>query len=101
MISFGRMGTRAEFLRRQHDEVKTTLDRLRAHVSALEERMQEGHDADKWMPLLKEARDGVAALDPVLEDFDTAGVDPEELVKYAQVIEEWQEKEKELAHKLA
>lgn len=101
MISFGRMGTRAEFIRRQHDEVKATLDRLREHVSALEERLQEGRDAEKWMPLLKEAQDGVAALEPVLEDFDTAGVDPEELVKYAQVIEDWQGKEKEIAHKLS
>lgn len=95
------MGTRAEFIQRQHDEVKATLDKLRAHVPALEERMQEGHGAEKWLPMLHEAQAGVTALEPVLADFDAVGVDSEELVKYAQVIEEWQGKEKELAHKLA
>jgi hypothetical protein len=95
------MATRAEFIRRQHDEVRETLEKLRQHAAAFEEKIQEGGDAEKWGPLAAEAKAGIAALEPVLEDFDTAGVDPEELVKYAQTIEDWQRKEPDLAAKLS
>lgn len=92
---------RSEFVQRQHDEVRDTLEKLREHVMAFEEKLQEGEEAEEWQPLLDEARAGVAALEPVLEDFDNAGVDPEELIQYAQVIEDWQMKEAELAKKHA
>jgi hypothetical protein len=95
------MSTRNAFVQRQHDEAKETLEKLRGHVTAIEEKLQEGGEAEEWLPLLDEARKGVAELEPVLADFDDAGVDPEELVQYAQVIEDWQMKEAELSKKLA
>jgi hypothetical protein len=93
------MTTRSEFVQRQHDEVRDTLEKLREHALAFEEKVQEGGDAEEWQPLIDDARAGVAALEPVLEDFDNTGVDPEELIQYAQTIEEWQSKEAELAKK--
>jgi hypothetical protein len=95
------MGTRNAFVQRQHDEVKETLEKLREHVMAFEEKLQEGGEAEEWQPLLDDAKAGVAALEPVLADFDNVGVDPEELVQYAQTIEEWQMKEAELSKKLS
>jgi len=92
---------RSEFVQRQHDEVRDTLEKLREHVMAFEEKLQEGGEAEEWQPLVDEAKAGVAALEPVLEDYDNAGVDPEELIQYAQVIEDWQMKEAELAKKRA
>ncbi len=92
---------RSEFVQRQHDEVRDTLEKLRQHVPGFEEKLQEGGEAEEWQPLLDEARAGVAALEPVLADFDNAGVDPEELVQYAQTIEDWQQREIELAKQLA
>lgn len=94
------MSTRDAFVQRQHDEVRETLDKLRQIVLAFEEKLQEGGEAEEWMPLVETAKAGVAALEPVLADFDNAGVDPEELVQYAQTIEDWQMKEAELAKKL-
>lgn len=94
------MSTRNAFVQRQHDEVRETLERLREHALAFEEKLQEGGESEEWQPLAEAARSGVEALEPVLADFDNAGVDPEELVQYAQVIEEWQAKEAELASKL-
>jgi hypothetical protein len=90
---------RSEFVQRQHGEVRDTLEKLREHVMAFEEKLQEGAEAEEWQPLVDEAKAGVAALEPVLEDYDNAGVDPEELIQYAQVIEDWQMKEAELAKK--
>ena len=95
------MSTRNAFVQRQHDEVRDTLEKLRQHVMGFEEKLQEGGEAEEWQPLLDSAKAGVAALEPVLADFDNAGVDPEELVQYAQTIENWQMKEAELAKKLA
>lgn len=92
---------RSEFVQRQHDEVRDTLEKLREHVMAFEEKLQEGGETEEWQPLLDEARAGVSALEPVLEDFDNAGVDPDELIQYAQVIEEWQMKEAELAKRIS
>lgn len=92
---------RSEFLQRQHDEVRDTLEKLRAHAPALEEKLQETGDTETWQPLVDEARAGIAALEPVLADFDNAGVDPEELIQYAQTIEHWQMREAEFAQKLS
>ena len=94
------MGTRDAFIQRQHDEVRDTLEKLRQHVMGFEEKLQEGGEAEEWQPPLDEARSGVAALEPVLADFDNAGVDAEELIGYAQTIEDWQMKEADLAKKL-
>lgn len=94
------MTTRSEFVQRQHDEVRDTLEKLREHALAFEEKIQEGGEAEEWQPLVDEARAGVMALEPVLEDYDNAGVDPEELIQYAQIIEEWQSKEADLAKKI-
>ena len=94
------MSTRSAFVQRQHDEARETLERLRQHVMGFEEKLQEGGEAEEWQPLLDDAKAGVAALEPVLADFDNAGVDPEELVQYAQTIEDWQMKEAELSKKL-
>lgn len=94
------MSTRNAFVQRQHDEAKETLEKLRQHVMGFEEKLQEGEEAEEWQPLLDDAKAGVAALEPVLADFDNAGVDSEELIQYAQTIEEWQMKEADLAKKL-
>ena len=94
------MTTRSEFVQRQHDEVRDMLDKLREHALAFEEKLQEGGEAEDWQPLIDEARAGVSVLEPVLEDYDNAGVDSEELIQYAQTIEIWQAKEAELAKKL-
>lgn len=94
------MSTRSAFVQRQHDEVRETLDKLRQMVLAFEEKLQEGGEAEEWQPLVDDAKAGVAALEPVLADFDNAGVDPEELVQYAQTIEDWQMKTADLAKKL-
>lgn len=94
------MGTRDAFIQRQHDEARDTLEKLRQHAMGFEEKLQEGGEAEKWQPLLDEARSGISALEPVLADFDDAGVDPEELIQYAQTIEDWQMKEADLAKKL-
>ncbi len=95
------MSTRSAFVQRQHDEVRETLDKLRQLVLAFEEKLQEGGEAEEWQPLVDDAKSGVAALDPVLADFDNAGVDPEELVQYAQTIEDWQMRAAELSKKLS
>lgn len=95
------MSTRSAFVQRQHDEARETLDKLRQHVMSFEEKLQEGGETEEWQPLLDAAKAGVAALEPVLADFDNVGVDPEELVQYAQIIEDWQMKEAELAGKLS
>lgn len=95
------MGTRAEFIQRQHDEVKTTLGKLRDHLALCEEKLQEDAENEEMAAMAAQAREGIAALEPILADFDDAGVDPEELIKYARDIEEWQAKEAELAKKLA
>lgn len=92
---------RNEFIQRQHGEVRETLERLREHALGFEEKLQEGGEAEEWQPLVEEAKAGVAALEPVLADFDNVGVDPEELVQYAQTIEHWQTREAELAKKLS
>ncbi len=92
---------RTEFLNRQHDEVRETLERLRGHALAFEEKLQEGEEAEEWQPLADEAKAGVAALEPVLADFDNVGVDPEELIQYAQTIEHWQMREAEFSKKLS
>ena len=92
---------RSEFVQRQHDEVRETLEKLRQHVMSFEEKLQEGGEAEEWQPPLDEARAGVAALEPVLEDYDNAGVDSEELVQYASAVEELQMKEAELAKRLS
>lgn len=98
------MSTRNAFVQRQHDEARVTLERLRQHAAGFEEKLQETQEEkeiEKWQPLLDEAKDGVATLEPVLADFDNTGVDPEELVQYAQIIEDWQAKEAELGAKLS
>ncbi len=95
------MATRSEFIQRQHDEVRTTLENLRKHLALCEEKLQETPENEKLAILRDEAKTGVEKLEPVLADFDNAGVDPEELIQYAQTIEEWQAKEAELAKKLS
>lgn len=94
------MATRQEFIQRQHDEVKTTLANLHKHQAALLEKLKGNEENEELKALLGEAEMGVQALTPVLADFDKDGVDPEELIGYAQTIEDWQIKEKALAEKL-
>ena len=95
------MSNQKEFIQRQHDEVKETLDRLREHQSDVEERLQSDPDSEKLKELLAESKEGIETLEPVLEEFDRADVDPEELINFSQTIEDWQIKEKEIASKLA
>lgn len=94
------MATREEFIQRQHKEVKETLEKLHKHQAALIEKLKDDENNDDLKSLLGEAEMGVQALVPVLSDFEADGVDPEELIKYAQTIEDWQIKERELAEKL-
>ncbi len=95
------MTTRNDLVTRMHEEVRDALEKLREHAMAFEEKLQEGGEAEEWQPYVEDARAGVAALEPVLADFDNAGVDPEELVQYASTIEHWQEREAEFSKKLA
>ena len=88
---------KAEFVQRQHDEVRDLLGKLRAHADAFQEKLQETGKPETWQPLIEEAKAGVAALEPVLADYDNAGVDPEELIQYASTIEDWRMKEEELS----
>lgn len=94
------MATRTEFIQRQHDEAKATLEQLRNHLTLCEEKLQEVPEDEEMAAMAEQAREGVAVLEPILADFDDAGVDPEELIKYAQDIEHWQAKAVELAGKL-
>jgi hypothetical protein len=94
------MENKDSFVERQKTEVKETLEKLRAHAETLEQNLQHEPDDDLARDMLKDAEDGVEALEPILADFDRRGVDPEELVQYAQTIEEWQRKEADIAAKL-
>ena len=95
------MATRNQFVERQHDEVRETLDRLRKHLAVCEERLQEDPESENCADLVETAREGIAALEPVLAEFDNADVSPDELVNYAQTIEDWQAKEAEISSRLA
>ncbi len=92
---------RTEFVQRQHDEVRETLLKLREHAAAFEGKVPGAEDLEEWQSSLDETRSGIATLEPILADFEAVGVDPEELVRYAQTIEDWQMREAELAKKLA
>jgi len=95
------MATRQEFIQRQHNEVKETLEKLHKHQAALVERLEGDDENEDLKALLGEAELGVQALAPVLAEFDRDDVTPEELIQFAQTIEDWQIKEKALAEKLS
>lgn len=94
------MATRNEFVERQHDEVRETLDRLRKHLAVCEERLQEDPESAECSEMVETVREGIAALEPVMNEFDNADVSPEELINYAQTIEDWQAKESEIGDRL-
>ncbi len=95
------MATRNQFVERQHDEVRETLDHLRKHLAVCEERLQEDPESADCADLIETVREGIVALEPVLAEFDNADVSPDELVNYAQTIEDWQAKEAEISSRLA
>ena len=94
------MATRAEFIKRQHDEVRETLKKLNGFQSDLAERIEKDPDNSELKEWMGEAEMGVRALEPVMDEFDRDDVDPDELIKFAQTIEDWQIKAKELGKKL-
>jgi len=94
------MSTKADFIKRQHDEVRETLDRLREHQEDLAERLSSEPENEDLKALLGEAELGVRALEPVFDEFERADVEPEEMVDYTTTIDEWQEREKDLANRL-
>jgi len=93
------MGTKEAFVKRQHDEVRATLEALKGHRDTATERLKQEPDDDELRDLVVDTEEGIGILEPVLADFEREGVDPEELVKYAQVIQDWQEREAEIAKK--
>lgn len=94
------MTTKSDFIKRQHDEVRETLDKLRAHQEDIAERLASEPENEDMKSLLGEAELGVRALEPVFDEFERADVEPEEMVDFTSVIDEWQEKERELSKKL-
>ena len=94
------MENKRSFVARETGEVRETLQNLKKHADAIEERLVKEPDDDKLQDFLEDAEEGVEALEPILADFEAEGVDPEELVKYAEDLEEWQEKEAEIAEYL-
>lgn len=95
------MGSKTEFIKRQHDEVRETLTKLRAHQEDIAERLQTKPDDEELKAMLGEAELGVRALEPVFEEFERADVEPEEMVDFTSTIDEWQEREKNLHTKLS
>lgn len=87
-------------MERQQGEVRETLERLRTHAQTLEERLGQEPDDDAARDMLEDAENGIEVLEPILADFEKAGVDPEELIAYAQTIEDWQRREGEISEKL-
>lgn len=94
------MATREEFIERQHSEVRATLENLHKHQAALIDSLVGDENNEELKALLGEAEIGVQALVPILSEFDRDDVDPNELIRFAQAIEDWQIKEKQLAEKL-
>lgn len=94
------MSGKEAFIRRQHDEVRETLEKLRAHQEDIAERLQSKPDDEDLKSLLGEAELGVRALEPVFEEFERADVEPEEMVDFTTTIDEWQEREKALEERL-
>lgn len=94
------MGGKEAFIRRQHDEVRETLDRLRQHQEDIAERLNSSPDDEDLKSLLGEAELGVRALEPVFEEFENADVESHEMVDFTSTIDEWQEREKALTDKL-
>ena len=92
--------TKNTFVQRQKDELVATLNALRKHAETMEERIIQEPDDDALRDYLEDAEEGIEALEPMLADFEREGVDPEELIGYAQTLEEWQEKEKEIGEYL-
>lgn len=95
------MSGKAEFIKRQHDEVRETLEKLRAHQDDITERLQTKSDNEELKTLLGEAELGVRALEPVFDEFERADVEPEEIVDFTSTIDEWQLKEKALHDRLS
>lgn len=94
------MGTREKFITRQHKEARETLDWLLKIQADLTERIGARPDDAKLKEWLGEAELGVRALEPIVADFDREGVDPEELIGYAQTIEDWERRTADLAKRI-
>ena len=89
-----------DFVEQQMNEVKATLEALKQHHATATEELKQEPEDDAMRDVLEDCEEGITALEPVLADFSREGVDPEELVKYAATIEEWQEAEAEIAKQL-
>jgi hypothetical protein len=94
------MENKKSFVAREAGEVRETLQNLKKHADTIEERLVKEPEDDRLQDFLEDAQEGIEALEPILADFEADGVDPEELVKYAEDLEEWQEKETEIAEYL-
>lgn len=94
------MGGKEAFIKRQHDEVRETLEKLREHQEDLSERLSTEPENEDLKALLGEAELGVRALEPVFDEFERADVEPEEMVDFTSTIDEWQERERDLAKRL-
>lgn len=94
------MATRSEFVERQMDEVKETFEALKRHRDAIEEELKTAPEGDELRDILEDVEEGIVALEPIMADFQNQAVDSEELIKYAQTIEDWQAREKEISEQL-
>jgi hypothetical protein len=87
-------------LKHEKEDVAELLANLKKHADTIDERLTQEPSDDKLQDFLEDAQEGIDALEPILADFEAEGVDPEELVKYAEDLEAWQEKETEIAEYL-
>ena len=90
---------RDEFVEKQRQDVAETLQKMKEHRDALEERTQLEPDDDRMRDFLEDAQEGVEALEAIAAEFADAK-DAEDLVKHAEAIEDWIRKENEIAQAL-
>ncbi len=94
------MTTKAEFMESERSRLSELIERLKGHRYAIEERLKQQPEDDEIRDLLEDAEEGIEALEPILAESQKDSVDPDAMVQYAKTIEEWEEKEAEIAERL-
>lgn len=86
-----------QFVKHELEDVQLLLGNLQKHRDAIEEELKQQPDDDTLRGALEDCEEGIEALEPVMADYQRDGVDDEELIKYAEMLADWHEKEKEVA----
>ena len=97
--SFGDMN-KQQFEKHEQEDVRQLIADLTGQRDAIEEELKQQPDDDALRDALEDCEEGLEALAPVLLDYERAGVDSEELVKYAEMLSDWHEKSGEIAELL-